>query len=116
MGDGGFLMTGHEAAALVQEALPVCVIVCDNTVWGSILVHQNKRFPGWDFGTRLKSPDFAMLAQGYGMKAFRVERTEAFADALDGAMAHAGPTLIHLTLDPRDASPYAGAALAQAKD
>jgi len=116
VGDGGFLMTGHEAAAIVQEGLPVKILVCDNAVWGSILVHQNKRFPGWDFGTRLRSPDFATLAAGYGMKAFRVERTGEFDAALAGALAHPGPALIHLLLDPRDASPYAGAALADAKD
>ena len=116
VGDGGFLMTGHECAALVQEELPVTVIVCDNNAWGSILVHQNKRFPGWDFGTRLKSPDFGAMAAAYGMASFRVDRTEQFPDALDGALAAQRPALIHLLLDPRDVSPYSGAALADAKD
>jgi acetolactate synthase-1/2/3 large subunit len=116
VGDGGFLMTGHEAAAIVQEQLPLTIIVCDNAAWGSILVHQNKRFPGWDFGTRLRSPDFATLATGYGMKAFTVSRTEEFAAALVSAMNERGPGLIHLRLDARDVSPYAGAALADAKD
>jgi acetolactate synthase-1/2/3 large subunit len=116
VGDGGFLMTGHEAAAIVQEQLPVKIIVCDNSAWGSILVHQNKRFPDWDFGTRLRSPDFRTLAEAYGMPAFRVERTADFQVALDGALAEPGPALIHLRLDARDASPYSGAALADAKD
>jgi acetolactate synthase-1/2/3 large subunit len=116
VGDGGFLMTGHEAAAIVQEQLPVKIIVCDNSAWGSILVHQNKRFPDWDFGTRLRSPDFRALAEAYGMPAFRVERTADFQVALDGALAEPGPALIHLRLDARDASPYSGAALADAKD
>ena len=62
----------------------------------------------WDFGTRLRSPDFAMLARGYGMAAFTVRRTADFADALRGAMAADGPALIHLLLDLRDVSPYAG--------
>jgi acetolactate synthase-1/2/3 large subunit len=106
VGDGGFLMTGQEAAAIVQENLPVKIIVCDNAAWGSILVHQQKRFGDWDFGTRLKSPDFAQLAEGYGMAAFKVKRTEQFADALKGVMAHDGPALIHLMLDLRDVSPY----------
>ena len=108
VGDGGFLMTGQEAVAIVQEKLPVKIIVCDNAAWGSILVHQQKRFGDWDFGTRLKSPDFAKLAEGYGMAAFKVTRTEQFADALKGVMAHDGPALIHLMLDLRDVSPYSG--------
>ena len=61
------------------------VIVCDNAAWGSILVHQNKRFPGWDFGTRLKSPDFGAMAAASGMPSFRVERSDAFPAALAGA-------------------------------
>lgn len=110
VGDGGFLMTGQEAAAIVQENLPVKIIVCDNSAWGSIMVHQQKRFGDWDFGTRLKSPDFTMLARGYGMEAFTVRKTAEFADALKGAMAHDGPALIHILLDLRDVSPYSGSA------
>ncbi len=109
-GDGGFLMTGHEAATIVQEQLPVTIIVCDNSAWGSILVHQQKRFDAWDFGTRLISPDFAMLGRGYGMAAFTVTKTSDFADALKGAMDHQGPALIHIKLDLRDVSPYSGSA------
>ena len=108
VGDGGFLMTGHELAAIVQEALPVKIIVCDNSAWGSILVHQHKRFPGWDFGTRLASPDFDVLAQGYGVPAFTVRKTAEFAVALEQAMAVDGPALIHLHLDPRDLAYFSG--------
>ena len=113
VGDGGFLMTGHELASLVQERLSAVVIVCDNQAWGSILVHQHKRFPGWDFGTRLRSPDFAALGRGYGLASFTVGRTEAFGPALDAAMQADGSALIHLQLDARDASPYQGSAREQ---
>jgi acetolactate synthase-1/2/3 large subunit len=103
-------MTGQEAAAIVQEELPVKIIVCDNSAWGSIMVHQQKRFGDWDFGTRLVSPDFAALGRGYGMEAFTVTKTEEFAGALKGAMDYDGPALIHLKLDLRDVSPYSGSA------
>ena len=116
VGDGGFLMTGHEAAVIVQEQLPVKIIVCDNSAWGSIMIHQRKRFPGWDFATRLRSPDFAALATGYGMASFQVKVTCEFKPALEQAMAEPGPALIHLCLDTRDISPYSGASLADAKD
>ena len=110
VGDGGFLMTGQEAATIVQEQLPVIIIVCDNAGWGSILVGQQKRFKDWDFGTRLVSPDFAKLADGYGMASFTVDKTSDFEDALRCAMDHQSPALIHLKLDLRDVSPYAGSA------
>ena len=108
VGDGGFLMTGNELAAIVQEALPVKVIVCDNAAWGSILVHQHKRFPGWDFGTRLASPDFSVLAQGYGVPAFTVNETQEFGEALDSAINIDGPALVHVHLDTRDLVEFSG--------
>ncbi|MCG8548700.1 MAG: thiamine pyrophosphate-dependent enzyme [Alphaproteobacteria bacterium] len=110
VGDGGFLMTGNECAAIVQEELPVKIIVCDNSCWGSILVHQQKRFDGWDFGTRLHSPDFAALGRGYGMPAWTVAKTEEFPAALEEMMAVKGPAMLHLLLDLRDVSPYSGSA------
>ena len=109
VGDGGFLMTGHEVAACVQENLPVKIIVCDNNAWGSILVHQQKRFDGkGGFGTLLVSPDFAMMGRSYGIPAYTVKATKEFPRALEAAMAHKGPTLIHIVLDIRDVSPFSG--------
>ncbi|MEM7403787.1 MAG: thiamine pyrophosphate-dependent enzyme [Pseudomonadota bacterium] len=107
VGDGGFLMTGHDAVVMVQEQLPVRIIVCDNAAWGSIMVSAQNRFPGMEYGTKLNSPDFAQLAIGYGMAAFKVVRTGEFPDALARAMAEPGPALIHIQLDARDVSPYA---------
>ena len=110
VGDGGFLMTGHECAAIMQEKLPVKLLVCDNSCWGSILTHQNKRFPNWDFGTRLESPDFAKLGEGYGMPVWKVRKTAEFAGALKEMLATDGPGLMHVLLDIRDVSPFTGAA------
>ncbi len=109
VGDGGFLMTGQELTTAVQHGLPVKVVVCDNNAWGSILVSQQRAYgaPG-EFGTRLQSPDFAAVARGYGLPAWRVEKTDDFEGAFREALAHPGPALIHLLLDSRDVSPFSG--------
>lgn len=107
MGDGGFLMSGQEIAAAVQHKLPIKLIVCDNNAWGSILVSQQRRFgEEGTFGTRLQSPDFALLGRGYGVPSFAVEETAQFAPAFAEALAVDGPALIHLKLDERDISPF----------
>ena len=64
-GDGGFLMTGQELATAVLEDLPVKVVVVDNGVYGTILMHQTRRI-GRDrgHGIALSRPDFALLARG----------------------------------------------------
>lgn len=103
VGDGSFLMTGNECAAIVQEKLPVKLMVLDNNYWGSIFTNQRKRFPDWDFGARLQSPDFAALGRGFGMPAWTVRKTDEFAPALAEMMNTDGPAMIHMLLDPLDA-------------
>lgn len=106
-GDGGFLMSGQELVTAVQHKLPVKFILCDNGAWGSIMVSQQRRFGEEGvFGTRLDSPNFATVAKGYGVAAFRVEDTDAFGPAFAEALAHDGPALVHLKIDDRDVSPF----------
>ena len=109
VGDGGFLMTGQEAVTLVQERLPVKIVVCDNNAWGSILTSQQTRYgEAGVFGTRIESPDFEAVGRAYGLHASRVQETGEFAGAFAAALAHPGPALIHLELDERDISPFTG--------
>ncbi len=107
VGDGGFLMTGQELATAVMEKLPIVIVVCDNSAYGTILMHQHRYAgPGNYHGVTLENPDFAALARAYGVPAWTVEETAAYAPALDGALAHDGPALIHLKTDIRDISAY----------
>ncbi|MCA8927936.1 MAG: thiamine pyrophosphate-binding protein [Alphaproteobacteria bacterium] len=107
VGDGGFLMSGQELVAAVQHRLKLICILCDNGAWGSIMVSQQRRYGEEGVhGTRLQSPDFAKVAEGYGMPSFRVERTRDFAPAFAKALATEGPALLHLLLDERDISPF----------
>ncbi len=107
VGDGGFLMSGQELTTAVQHRLPLKVILCDNNAWGSILVSQQRRYgEAGTYGTRLQSPDFTMVARGYGLPAFTVEKTDDFAPAFAEARAVDGPALLHLRLDERDVSPF----------
>ena len=103
VGDGGFLMTGQELVTAVEQNLPIKVIVCDNSAYGTIAMHQVRRFGNENqYGVNLKSPDIAAVARAWGVEAWSVTRTEQFAPALDAALAHGGPALIHLKTDLRD--------------
>jgi acetolactate synthase I/II/III large subunit len=106
-GDGCFQMCGQELATMVQERLPVLVIVANNRMLGTIRMHQERRFPGRVIATDLVNPDFAALARAYGVHAERVARTEEFGPALDRARAADGPALIELLTDPEALTPAA---------
>ena len=106
-GDGDFQMCGQELATMVQERLPVLVLVANNGMLGTIRMHQERWFPGRVIGTDLVNPDFAELARAYGAIGERVERTEEFPDAFARARSAAGPALIELITDPEALTPAA---------
>jgi len=45
-GDGCFLMNGQEFATAVQYDLPIIFIVIDNSMYGTIRMHQEREYPG----------------------------------------------------------------------
>ena len=104
VGDGGFLMTGQELATSLQEAKrtgggPI-ILVFDNGMYGTIRMHQERRFPGRVSATDLHNPDFAALASAYGAFSAKVEATDQFMDAFRMAERHGGPAVLHLKVPP----------------
>jgi acetolactate synthase-1/2/3 large subunit len=97
-GDGDFLMSGQELATAVQHRLAIVLLVVNNGCYGTIRMHQERRYPGRVYGTDLLNPDFAAYARAFGASGEVVERTEQFAPALDRALAAATPALIELRL------------------
>jgi len=65
-GDGDFLMNGQEFATAVQYELPIISIVCDNAIYGTIRMHQEREYPGRISATTLRNPDFAAYARAFG--------------------------------------------------
>ena len=104
-GDGCFLMYPQELATAVEYDIPVIVIVVNNGMYGTIRMHQEKRFPGRVSGTALRGPDFAAMAQSFGAYGERVERTEDFAAAFERTQASGRPALLELRTDPRQITP-----------
>jgi acetolactate synthase I/II/III large subunit len=104
-GDGDFLMTGQELATAVQEDLPIVVLVVNNGMYGTIRMHQERRYPGRVFATDLRNPDFAAYAQAFGAHGARVERSEDVGPALDEALACGRPALVELRVDPQAITP-----------
>jgi len=99
-GDGGFLMTGQEIATALAEGATPIILVFDNGMYGTIRMHQERRFPGRVVGTDLKNPDFLALARAYGAYGAQVARTEEFAPAFEAAVAARRAAIIALKIDP----------------
>jgi acetolactate synthase-1/2/3 large subunit len=98
-GDGCFLMSSQDLATAVRYRLPIVILIINNESYGSIRMHQERRFPGRFFATDLNNPDFVAYARSFGANAERVETTEGFAPALRRALSADLPTVIELRLD-----------------
>jgi acetolactate synthase I/II/III large subunit len=99
-GDGDFLMNGQELATAIQYGCTLLILLVDNGSYGTIRMHQERKYPGRVSGTTLHNPDFAALAQAYGAWAETVTVTDDFAPALKRAMKQSGVRLLHLKTDP----------------
>ena len=95
-GDGCFLMNGQELATAVAAGARLVVIVVNNSMYGTIRMHQERHYPGRVVGTDLGEVDFAAYARAFGAQGERVLRAEEFAPALERALAASGPALIEL--------------------
>lgn len=104
-GDGCFQMTGQELGTAAQYGANVIVVVVDNGMYGTIRMHQERRFPQRKVATDIVNPDFAALARAYGAYGVTVASTDAFSDALEKALAADTPALLHLLLDPEAITP-----------
>jgi len=102
-GDGDFQMTAPELGTMVQERLPILILLINNGAYGTIRMHQERTYPGRISGTRLENPDFAALARACGAHGETVTTTEEFPEALARARQAATetrrPALINLVLD-----------------
>lgn len=104
-GDGCFLMNGQELATAIQhDARPIFIVV-NNGMYGTIRMHQERHYPGRVSGTELHNPDFAALAQAYGLYAEVVERTADFPGAFTRAQRAGKAALLEIRVDPQALTP-----------
>lgn len=106
-GDGCFLMTGQELATAAQYNIPVIFLVFNNSMYGTIRMHQERDYPGRVSGTDLKNPDFAAFAESFGIKGKRVETNADFEAAFEAALKSNQPALIEIKVDKQAISPAA---------
>src|SRR5207244_10848335 len=103
--DTDFPMNGQEFGPAVMYGLPIVVISCDNGIYGTIRMHQEREYPGRVSGTSLRNPDFATYARAFGGFGVTVEKTADFAAAFRAAEQSGKPAIVHLKIDPEAITP-----------
>jgi pyruvate dehydrogenase (quinone) len=92
-GDGGLTMLFGELITLIQNRLPVKVIVFNNSSLNFVELEM-KAAGIVNFGTDLHNPSFAAIAQAMGIFGRRVEQPADLQQALVDAFAYDGPAVV----------------------
>lgn len=91
-GDGGFGVNPACLATAVEQGIACTWVVMNNFAFGTIAGLENGSY-GTKFGTTFTTPDgtayspnFARVAEAYGVEAVRIEKTEDFKPAMERAV------------------------------
>lgn len=100
-GDGGFTMLMGDFLSLAQLGLPAKVVVFNNGALGFIELEQ-KSTGILDFGTELKNPNFAAMAEAVGIRGIRIEDPAEVEPGIRAALAHNGPVLVDAVVNRQE--------------
>jgi acetolactate synthase-1/2/3 large subunit len=76
-------------------------------MYGTIRMHQERKYPGRVSATELRNPDFAAYARAFGGHGETVTKTQEFAPAFERALASGLPSILHVRVDPDAITPVA---------
>src|SRR5215218_4679804 len=93
-GDGGFLFACGELATMAQERLPFTAVIVDDGGYGMLRYDQELAGDA-PYGVDLATPDFAAMADSFGVPAETVEGLDdAFGEALARHVADREPSVL----------------------
>jgi acetolactate synthase-1/2/3 large subunit len=100
VGDGGFLFTATELATAVQHDIPCNILLFNDGAYGNVRRIQRLRY-GDDrtIASTLQNPDFAKLADAFGVHYGYADSPEALVPVLERSIEHAGPSLVEVVVD-----------------
>jgi acetolactate synthase-1/2/3 large subunit len=101
-GDGGFQMTMAELATIVQEKVDLKIAVINNGYLGMVRQWQEFFYESRYSSTPLLSPDFAKLAEAFGIRSAVITERRQVIPALQAARRQKGPILLDFKVQPED--------------
>jgi len=93
-GDGGFMYQVGELATAARHNIAVVVVVFDNGAFGNVKRIQQQHYGNRLIASDLQNPDFAKLADSFGIASFKALDAKQLEDALHKAFALNAPALI----------------------
>jgi len=100
-GDGGFAMLMGEVLTLIQENIPIKIVVFDNGKLGFVELEQKGEGMLPVF-TDLKNPDFGKLAEAVGLWGRTVTDAADLETAIQEWLSEPGPALLSVKVAPME--------------
>ena len=100
MGDGSFGMCVGELETAVRLKLPITFVVISNAVYGWIKAGQKTGYQQRYFSVDFGVTDHAKVAEGFGVRSWRVTQPGQLNEVLGKALAAGEPTLVDVVCQP----------------
>jgi len=98
-GDGGVQMNIQELATIVQNRLPVKLVILNNNFLGMVRQWQELFFDKRYSQTCMELPiDFIKLAEAYGAKGFQATKNEEVEETIRKGFATDGPVIMEFKI------------------
>jgi acetolactate synthase-1/2/3 large subunit len=101
-GDASFLMTCYELATIAEYKLPVKVAILNNDFQGMVKQWQDLFYQRRYSQTAMKNPNFAAMAEAYGIKGIRCDGKANVAKTVDAMLSHDGPVVVDFFVEPNE--------------
>jgi acetolactate synthase-1/2/3 large subunit len=104
IGDGGFHMCAMEIMTAVNYNFPLNIVLFNNNTMGLIRKNQHQHYHDRFIDCDFTNPDYASLAQSFGINHVRVENENSLSDLADSMDFRNDINLIEIVID-QDAYP-----------
>ncbi len=101
VGDGGMLMMLHDLALIRELALPIIIVVLSDRSLSLIRVSEERRGIA-PYGVDFTPPDFAKIAEAFGIAGRSVQSIQEARDAVERALTQRTALLVDVPIDYRE--------------
>ena len=106
VGDGGFQMVSQELATIEEYDLPIVTVILNNRYLGMVYQWQVLYYNNKISQTKMTpKPDFAKLADAYGINGVHVEKTGELQETIQNALKSREATVIDVKIDSDELLP-----------
>jgi acetolactate synthase-1/2/3 large subunit len=101
-GDASYLMTCYELATIAEYDIPVKVCILNNDFQGMVKQWQDLFYGRRYSHTTMKNPNFAKMAEAFGVRGIRCEHKADVERTVKEMLAHKGPVVVDFYVEPEE--------------